>query len=223
MNDQFQPGFGEPNANIPEPAPIGTIPPVQPVTPPAAQPVVTPPTEAPAVPTPAYPQPSAQNAYPQPPQPMYQPPVQSQPPAYQPPAPVPPVYQPPAPVPYPSPMAQPGYYPPPQPVKKTNGMAIASMICGIVSLLITCTCCGWSLSIILGILAVVFAIVSRKADDRMSGMAIAGLICGILGLLLGVLIMIAMLTGAMENNVYYNEFWDEWESEYGYYASLFRR
>ena len=73
-----------------------------------------------------------------------------------------------------------------------NGLAIASLICGILSLVV-CTCCcggtGW-IPLILGIVAIVLAIASRKGQ-KMSGVAIGGLVCGIVAavLALGVLIM----------------------------------
>ncbi|MBQ8276342.1 MAG: DUF4190 domain-containing protein [Clostridia bacterium] len=73
-----------------------------------------------------------------------------------------------------------------------NGWAIASLICGILALVI-CTCCcggtGW-IPLILGIAAIVLAIVSRKGQ-KMSGVATGGLVCGIVAavLALGVLIM----------------------------------
>jgi hypothetical protein len=68
-----------------------------------------------------------------------------------------------------------------------EGMAIASLVLGIVALP-TCLCYG--LAVIPGILAVVFGILSLKSSRK--GMAIAGIICGTIGTLLGVL-MIALM------------------------------
>ena len=66
--------------------------------------------------------------------------------------------------------------------KKRSGFDTASLACGIASLVL---CCCTYLSILLGILGVVFALVGKNRCGSMSGMAIAGLICGIVGALLG--------------------------------------
>ena len=64
-----------------------------------------------------------------------------------------------------------------------NGMAVTSMILGIVSLFPWCVCYG-VISFGCGIAAI---ILSRSgAKSQQPGMAKAGLICGILGILLGV-------------------------------------
>ena len=73
-----------------------------------------------------------------------------------------------------------GYYPNMQPPKQTSGLAIASMVLGIVALL---TSCFGMVGVICGVLAVIFggiAIFSHKAGK---GMAIAGLVCGIVALI----------------------------------------
>lgn len=65
-----------------------------------------------------------------------------------------------------------------------NGFAIASLVTGIVS--IVCCCFLYGFSLIPAVLAVVFAVLSRKASGgRFSGMAIAGLVTGIVGIALG--------------------------------------
>ena len=73
-------------------------------------------------------------------------------------------------------------------------MALASMICGILSIPMSCCCClGW----ILGGLAVLFAALSRGAG-RIRGRAAAGLWTGIAGLVLGTLMTVlwmVMLAG----------------------------
>ena len=75
-------------------------------------------------------------------------------------------------------------YPPYQFVqKKRSGFDTASLACGIASLVL---CCCTYLSILLGILGIVFALVGKNRSGSMSGIAIAGLICGIVGALLGV-------------------------------------
>lgn len=117
---------------------------------------------------------------------------------------------------------QPGYIPPqpqmqtqfnqqippqPAPTKANNGMAIGSLICGILSLV--CCCCGsnW----VPGVIAIVLAVLSKKdsPNGKIEGMALAGLICGIIGSAIGVISLIAgifmNLTGYTEDII--NEFW----------------
>ncbi len=71
----------------------------------------------------------------------------------------------------------------------SNGMATASLILGICSLLVTCCCCI-PISFVCGLLAVVFAFVSRKGEP-MTGKAKWGLALGILGLVVFLLFCFA--------------------------------
>ncbi|MBQ6893621.1 MAG: DUF4190 domain-containing protein, partial [Clostridia bacterium] len=59
-----------------------------------------------------------------------------------------------------------------------------SMICGIVAILLAC-CCAVA-GAILGIAAVVLAIVERSKTGKFSGFALAGLICGGVGVVIGI-------------------------------------
>ena len=99
---------------------------------------------------------------------------------------------------------QPFYYQKPYPpvdfndplVNKANGLAIASMILGILS--IPMVCCYW-IGGVLGILAIVFAIVSKPKSgfkaNKMDGMAIAGLVLGILSLVFCVIYLLIVGLG----------------------------
>ncbi len=66
-----------------------------------------------------------------------------------------------------------------------------AMILGIISLVFGVICCMGPISIVLsiipGILAIIFSILSLKTKER--GKAVAGLICGIIGLFLGLLLL----------------------------------
>ncbi len=78
--------------------------------------------------------------------------------------------------------------------KKTNGFGIASLVLGIFSLL---CCCATPISGICAILALVFAIVSRKKMGAFDALSIVGLVLSILGLLIfafSLLFFIAMIT-----------------------------
>ena len=95
--------------------------------------------------------------------------------------PVPPV-EPQTPPPVPPQAPPPVYYYPPAPhvaPSRTNGLAITSMILGILSF--------FFLGLPLGITAIVLGICSRRGDERLSRMAVAGIVCGILGAVFGVL------------------------------------
>lgn len=68
-----------------------------------------------------------------------------------------------------------------------NGLAIASLVLGIISIP---TICCYGLGILLGIIGIVLGIVSRKSGTKMSGMAIAGIILSAIGILFGILFWI---------------------------------
>ncbi len=72
--------------------------------------------------------------------------------------------------------------------RKTYSWSLVSLICGIISVI----CCSGYVGIVLGALAIVFAIVSRKNLGYFDSMAIAGLVLGIIGFVLGIAILIAI-------------------------------
>jgi len=122
-----------------------------------------------------------EGSYPPPPaypsQPIYPPPPYGAvvpPPAY----PSQPMYGQPYGVPYPQPYAVPFPYAPPDP---GAGMAVASLVLGIVSLVFTALffCGGLFVAPITGILGIIFGILGRKST-RQHGSAIAGLIMSII-------------------------------------------
>lgn len=71
--------------------------------------------------------------------------------------------------------------------QRPNHMAVASQVLGIISAATFC-CCG--LSIALGGLGIVFALLS-KVEDHLDKKARIGLICSIIGVLLGILCIFA--------------------------------
>lgn len=123
----------------------------------------------------------------------FTPPVQPQAPVMPPPpvnsyqqpgAPVPP----PAPGAYPPPMPgqppMPGAYPPPAP-KQSKGLAIASMVLGICSLVF---CWSPFLALICSIIGLILGIIGKKKQQ--GGMALAGIITSSIGLAISVIIII---------------------------------
>ena len=75
-------------------------------------------------------------------------------------------------------------------------MAMASLICGIVSIVLSLFVCLWFLAVPLGIVAVILAIVARgkiaRGEAGGAGAAKAGLITGIIGILLSIVITITI-------------------------------
>lgn len=100
----------------------------------------------------------------------------------------------------PPPGATPGgpvtYQAPPPGAQASQGMAIGSLICGIASIVFFCV---WWLSIPLGIVAVVLAVMAKgkiaRGEAGGAGLARAGMICGIIGAVLSLLITILAVVG----------------------------
>lgn len=72
--------------------------------------------------------------------------------------------------------------------RKTYSWSVSSLICGIIS--VVCCCIGYG-AVVLGILAIVFSIISRKNLGYFDGMAVAGLVLGIMGFILGGAILVS--------------------------------
>ena len=83
------------------------------------------------------------------------------------------------------------------PPSKTN--ATLALVFGIASLLLPCLCCCASYfamvgSVVAGILAIVFACLSKKdSGGKMKGMAIAGMVFGIIGIVMAILLVLASI------------------------------
>ena len=75
--------------------------------------------------------------------------------------------------------------------RKTYGWSVASMVSGIISVI--CCCTGYT-GLIFGLLAIVFAVISRKNLGYFDGMAISGLVLGIIGFMLGIALIIFAYT-----------------------------
>lgn len=66
------------------------------------------------------------------------------------------------------------------------GFSIASMICGIISII---CCCLYTFSIILAIVAIVLGVIALRGKYEGKGMAIAGIVTGGIGLLIWIIIL----------------------------------
>ena len=86
---------------------------------------------------------------------------------------------------------------------KTIAWSVASLVVGILS--VVCCCFGWS-GLVLGALAIVFAILSRRDLGYFDGLSIAGLVLGIFGAIFG----IAMIVSTF---LIPEEFWEEYKKQ----------
>ena len=88
------------------------------------------------------------------------------------------------------------YQAPPPGAQASQGMAIGSLICGIASIVFFCI---WWLSIPLGIVAVVLAVMAKgkiaRGEAGGAGLAKAGMICGIIGAVISLLITVLAIVG----------------------------
>ena len=78
-----------------------------------------------------------------------------------------------------------------------NGMAVASLVLGIIAV---CCCCVSGLSLVLGILAIVFSVLSRKNPAK-SGLGTAGLVLGIIAAVLAIVSIIVAQTDWYQTTV----------------------
>lgn len=67
--------------------------------------------------------------------------------------------------------------------KKKNGMALASLIVGIVSILLGCCCSGY-IGVVGGIVGLVLGIMGNKKEK--TGMGTAGIVLGIIAIVFGI-------------------------------------
>lgn len=95
--------------------------------------------------------------------------------------------------------------------KDTQGFGIASMVLGIISLLLFCTCVNW----ITGILAIVFGIL-QLVRGREKGFAIAGIITAALSILLAIILYLSVAMGMAQAGISYDELYDSYYDDYYY-------
>ena len=102
----------------------------------------------------------------------------------------------------------------PPPVQQPNGYATAALILGIISVVLcSCSC----ISIVTAVLAIVFAVLSRKGQP-MQGKALGGMICGIVALVMVVLSIAALVFMYAETNSedmmeFYEQFYGDMYTE----------
>lgn len=105
-----------------------------------------------------------------------------------------------------------GYNPVPgkPPRKSGNGFGVASLILGIVSLLLFCTCINW----LTAILAIIFGII-QVVQYKEKGLAIGGIITAIVSLLFTIILYTLVWVGMIADG--YSESFDYFDSYDTYY------
>ena len=89
----------------------------------------------------------------------------------------------------------PSYVPSNQP-QQSSGLAVASLVLGIISLVLFCV---WYVSIPCAIIAIVMGAIAKgkaaRGEAGGKGMATAGLVCGIIAIIIDVIVVILVLVG----------------------------
>ena len=88
--------------------------------------------------------------------------------------------------------------------RATIAWSVAALVLSILSLL--CCCFDW-LGLGLGVLAIVFSIVSRKSLGYFDGLSVAALVVGIIGAVFGLSSII--MTPIIENSEFYKQLLEE--------------
>lgn len=103
-----------------------------------------------------------------------------------------------------------------------GGLPVASRVCGIISislgLLSVTACCLGYLSIPLGALGILFAVLSRRKGKPLPPMCKTGLILSVIGLMIGILMMVVSIYSAITNP----NFWAAMQETYAQYQQLYQ-
>ena len=91
-----------------------------------------------------------------------------------------------------------------------RGYGIASLILGIVSVLLFCTCINW----VTGILAIIFGII-QITKNKEQGLAIGGIITAAISMVLSVVLYLAMWFGMTNAGITYEDLlYDQYDDSY---------
>lgn len=85
-----------------------------------------------------------------------------------------------------------------EPQKESNGMAIASLVLGIISLVLSCS----AINVITAIIAIILGAIHLKNHQTGKKMAIAGLVLGILSIIILVIVVAVGITILSDASLY---------------------
>ena len=92
----------------------------------------------------------------------------------------------------------PPYYPSPiAPNQNGDGLAVASLVLGILSIV---TCCAWILSIVCGIIGLILGIAAKVKGS--SGMSVAGIVLNCCGIALGIFCIVGIISTGSFTEIY---------------------
>lgn len=101
--------------------------------------------------------------------------------------------------------------------EQTNGIALATMIVGIVAVVCMVSCCCTPLAIILGIAAIICFVVTPKVNETRGTKAKAGLICGIIAIIGSVILIIVFAVNVFFSTDFQNDM-KEFNNNYDKYT-----
>ena len=101
--------------------------------------------------------------------------------------------------------------------EQTSGIAIATMILGIIAVVCMVSCCCTPLAIILGIAAIICFAVTPKVNETRGTKAKAGLICGIVAIIGSMILIIFFVVNVFLSADFQNEM-KEFDTNYDKYT-----
>lgn len=111
-----------------------------------------------------------------------------------------------------------GAYPSPG---ENSGLSTASRICGIISVSLgifsVSACCLGYLSIPLGALGILFAMLSRRIGKQMPPACKSGIILSVIGILVGLVMMIATIYVTITDPI----FWEQYQETMEMYEEIY--
>lgn len=101
--------------------------------------------------------------------------------------------------------------------EQTSGIAIATMILGIIAIVCMLSCCCTPLAIILGIAAIICFAVTPKVNETRGTKAKAGLICGIVAIIGSVILIVVFAVNVFLSTDFQNDM-KEFNNNYDKYT-----
>lgn len=101
--------------------------------------------------------------------------------------------------------------------EKMSGFSIASMVCGIISIIL---CCTGILSLPLGALGILFAVLSHRRGKSMPAMSLTGIILSCFGIALGLFMLVFTFYTIMTDPEFrdtYEEYYEDYYDDLDFY------
>lgn len=104
-----------------------------------------------------------------------------------------------------------------QPEQQTSGIALATMILGIIAVVCMISCCCTPLAIIVGIAAIICFVVTPKVNETRGNKAKAGLICGIVAIIGSIILITVFVVNIVLSSEFQNDM-KEFNTNYDKYT-----